>query len=138
MTKITAILCVYKRAHNFEKQIIALMGQSTPIDNYIIWVNQTEGEDQSIVVPHEIIEKTKIIHSYSNLGVRARFYTGLNAHTDYVFIVDDDVIPGRLWVEKCVALAEQEEGIYGCWGSLFNSIEVRKDRTIVDEKYPFE
>ncbi len=137
MSGVTAILCIYKRAHNFEEQIQALMNQTYPIDKYIIRVNQSDEDNQNIVVPHEIMDKIQIIHSYSNLWVRARFYAWLNTNTSYVYIIDDDVIPGKNWVEMCVRLAEQEEGIYGARGSVFNSMTVRKDREIVDETYKF-
>ena len=101
---ITVILTKYKRPHLLEEQWIASKNQS--------------------------IKPTQILvcdNSLQNLGVWSRFSMALNAKTEFVCIIDDDTIPGENWLKNCMNNMEEQNGLYGTCGYVFNSNERYQD-----------
>jgi len=93
---ITAVVTKFERLEYFNEQIGALYNQSMP--------------------PSEILvcDNTKY-----NRGVWQRFADALLAKNDYIFIVDDDVIPGEFWLENCYNQIKKEPALYPCTGVIF-------------------
>ena len=119
---LTVVLNIYKRANLLSKQLDALKNQSIRPIAVLIWKNHAIDEpvndlfDQKFY-PFEIITA----ECNSNLGVWARFAFALNAKTEYVCVLDDDVIPGRKWFENCIQQMKKVKGLYGTRGVRFQS-----------------
>lgn len=101
---VTVILTKYKRPHLLEEQWISVKNQT--------------------VKPHQILVCD---NSLQNLGVWSRFSLALNAKTEFICVIDDDTIPGDRWLENCLNNMEEQEGLYGTCGYIFNSNEKYQD-----------
>lgn len=95
---ISVILTKHKRLHLFEKQLQRINSQS--------------------VKPTEIIV---VDNTQQNLGVWSRFSAAIHAKNEFVCVIDDDTIPGTLWLEHCFSEFNKKEGLYGTRGLIFNS-----------------
>ena len=66
-----------------------------------------------------------------NLSGKTLFKTGATrgigfeiakkAKNEFVCIIDDDTIPGSMWIENCFSEFNKKEGLYGTCGYIFNS-----------------
>jgi len=101
---VTVILTKYKRPHLLEEQWTSIKNQT--------------------VKPHQILVCD---NSLQNLGVWSRFSLALNSKTEFVCVIDDDTIPGNRWLENCLNNMEEQEGLYGTCGYIFNSNEKYQD-----------
>ena len=105
MDGITVILTVWKRNH-LEEQLNSLLNQSEKPD--VIWVQQT----MKHVDVSDIIDKYQSYVKYTyypeNKGVFGRFESVLKVNTDFTFVLDDDMIPGKNYIkiakETCIRL----------------------------------
>jgi GT2 family glycosyltransferase len=105
MQLITTILNVYKRPEYLLEQAKAIKEQTVSSD---IWIDYTVPKGQNILDLHYIIPEAKIsIRTNQNLYHYGRFYYGLNTTTDYIFICDDDIIPGTRYLEYCIETIEK-------------------------------
>jgi len=112
---VTVVMNVYKRAANFEIQLDAIRGQTHPVNQILVWENGAQSPPPNNVKSFVTSRSTK------NLGVWARFAFALNAKTDFVWIIDDDTIPGRGWLENAIHTFESTPGIIGSRGLRFHS-----------------
>ena len=94
--EITVILTVWKRNH-LEEQIEALLKQSKP--PFEIWVQQTQNHVDVNDVIEKYREKIQYFCYQENKGVFGRFESVADVRTEYVFIIDDDIIPGVQFLE---------------------------------------
>ncbi|MDD3302267.1 MAG: glycosyltransferase family A protein [Candidatus Gracilibacteria bacterium] len=133
MKTVTAILTIYKRVDYLERQITSLLNQSYKIDQFIINVNVTDRKEEYMEIINRLIPEALVVEHSFNLGVWSRFFLGFNCNTDFIFVIDDDIIPGSEYIQNCVECFEKEPGIYGSWGSLFKSLQIRRDRYIFSE-----
>lgn len=107
MNKVTTILSIYKRLPIFPQQVTSIQAQSIPSD---IWVDYTvpleaDMQDLSLIIPQAKFN----IHYKQNLYHIGRFYYALNVNTEYVFICDDDQLPGSQYFEECINYIESNE-----------------------------
>ena len=116
MNSIAAILNLYKRPHVLKQQYEALMNQTVPPNEILIWRNK--GSDLS-EFDSEILSKCKFANSNENWGVWSRYAYALNSRSSYVAIFDDDTIPAPKWFENCLKLQEEEKCILGSIGLRF-------------------
>lgn len=110
--EITVILNGYKRGECLNEQCAALDTQTIKPYKTMIWYNHPENGD----VNYKILETIPGALSNVNLGVWARFAYALNAHTEYVCIFDDDMVPGNKWFENCITTIKQVDGLLGAVG----------------------
>jgi hypothetical protein len=90
---LTAILTVYKRG-NLKKQLEALLAQTKKIEKFIFNVNNEEEFNKYKDVLKLLKKKDYLVVRHSkNLGVWSRFFLAYNCETEFVYILDDDVIP---------------------------------------------
>jgi hypothetical protein len=111
---VTAVLNVYKRGANLQKQLDALQSQSHPVKEILVWENGQDRAQQSV-------ERFIRVRSDMNMGVWARFALALNANSEFVWILDDDSIPGRDYLANCVQSFKAQEGVYGSRGLIFRT-----------------
>ena len=95
---VTAILTKYKREHLFSEQLQSVVNQSVNVNEVLICDNRTD-----------------------NKGVWERFKLAKKSKNDFVWVLDDDTIPGKDYLKNVLECFETNEGLYGTCGYLFNS-----------------
>lgn len=95
---VTAILTKYKREHLFSEQLESVVNQSVNVNEVLICDNTTD-----------------------NKGVWERFKLAKKSKNDFVWVLDDDTIPGKDYLKNVLECFETNEGLYGTCGYLFNS-----------------
>jgi hypothetical protein len=104
--KVTVILNVYKRPQYLKEQIEAFKNQTVPCD---IWIDYTVPEGEQMYDLSSIAPNAKITtRTNQNLFHIGRFFYGLNVQSKYVFICDDDIIPGKNYLQYCINIIENE------------------------------
>ena len=71
--------------------------------------------------------------SNSNLGVWARFAFALNASSQYIWVIDDDAIPGTRWLQNALHTHLSTGGLVGSRGLRFRTTS---SYTLYDEFGP--
>jgi hypothetical protein len=132
---VTVVINVYKRVWNLQGQIQSLLNQTKKIDKYIFCVNNRDVAEQyyPIIADNIPREDYLIVEHSQNLGVWSRFFLAYNAKTEFIFIIDDDIICWPWYIENCYECFKKKPWIYWSWGSIFNSLKVRQDRKIISE-----
>lgn len=117
MVNISVVTQTYLRPVNFERQLEAINSQT--IEPHQVLVGHLKGE-KSDQFPSE---KLDIIYD-QDPGMKAKFITAacVKENTDFICVLDDDVIPGRKALENLINSFEKKPGVYGALG--FN---IRKD-----------
>jgi hypothetical protein len=107
---ITVILNVYKRPHTLEKQIEAIKAQTVkiPDENIWIWYNKSD-----VTQPPPKNPKHRTFRCNVNTKFHGRFSAAMLAQTEYVVFFDDDIIPGKKWLENCLTQIKIYNGIMG-------------------------
>jgi len=111
-TDISVILNGYRRGANLEEQYQALLSQSVPPAEILLWYNNPEIAEPN----YDIGTKIPTAYCTANMGVWARFAFALNAKSKYVCIFDDDTIPGQRWLENCLKTMAERKGLLGTVG----------------------
>jgi hypothetical protein len=112
---ITVVLNVYKRSSIFEEQLNAIRAQTIKPLEILVW------EDGHEKVPVSLRDGLKIAGANHNYGVWARFAYALNGTGKFIFIIDDDTIPGRRWLENCIETMNKTPGLLGARGLIFDN-----------------
>lgn len=96
----TTVLNVFARPEYLPEQLKAIREQTILSD---IWIDYTVPEGGTVFDLSSIAPEAKItIRFNQNLYHYGRFYYSLNATSDYIFICDDDIIPGKRYLEYCI------------------------------------
>jgi len=114
---ITVVLNGYRRTGYLDEQVDALLAQTVKPAEIMIWHNATDSD--TIQQNKDIASRTVSAYSNKNFGVWARFAFALNAQTEFVAMFDDDVIPGRRWLENCLETMNEREALLGAIGVLY-------------------
>lgn len=116
MSDISVILSGYRRPHTLREQYEAVANQTIkPKTVFYLQNYHEEGANADL----ETINKCVSFVGNYNLGVWARFAYALNARTKYVFLADDDTIPGNRWFENCLETMQTHRGLLGTRGVIF-------------------
>ena len=126
---VSVVLNVYKRGSKFTKQLEALIAQTAPISEFLVWEN---GEDFAPKLVNGV-PVLKIARASENLGVWSRFAFALNATSDFVWVIDDDTVPGPRFLENALETFEAHPGVIGSRGLRFRS---SRSYTLYDEFGP--
>lgn len=116
--KVSVVLNAYRRRRNLPNQVQAVLSQTVEVQEILIWEN---GRDRDSEGPLRVPEATYIASSTQNLGVWARFTFALNAKGDFLWILDDDTIPGPRWLESALGTFQSSPGVIGSRGLIFRS-----------------
>jgi hypothetical protein len=124
---VTVILNLYRRPEYLRAQIMALEYQTQPVQ-IMVWHNV----DSSTVGLRD--QFANALRNYSgwrdfgpyptvignaNWGVWPRFLFGMEAETEFVMVMDDDVLPGRNWVCNCLDTFRKRERLIVGGGYIF-------------------
>jgi len=110
MKDITVILNVYNRGYTLEQQLAAVKAQTYRIQDENIWIWYNKGTNPQ-AMPQNPKHRTFVCNQ--NTKFHGRFAAALLAKTEYVALLDDDIIPGTRWFENCVDSIEKCNGILG-------------------------
>ncbi len=119
MKTVTVVLNGFKRQNTLAEQVESLKNQTYPVTK-ILYFN-FKSTDPKFIPDYELLEREGVEYAETShhYGVWGRFTFALNASTDFVCIMDDDIVPGKKYIENCVLSYEKQPGIYGTMGSLF-------------------
>jgi hypothetical protein len=122
---VSVVLNVFRRSANYEAQLAAIRAQTHPVSEILVWENGNES----------VSPETTSVHARSskNLGVWARFAFALNATSDYIWMIDDDSIPGPEWLESALQTHRVTGGLVGSRGLRFRTTN---SYTLYDEFGP--
>lgn len=120
MKRVTVVLNGYKRQATLTRQLDALQNQSQPIEK-IMYFN-LKSNDPQYQPDYKMLDRLGVEYADTShdYGVWGRFTFALNATTDFVCIMDDDIIPGRRYIENCVNSYTKKPGIYGTMGTVID------------------
>lgn len=121
MPNITAVIMTYLRPRNLAGQIRQLEEQSVPPDEVII--AHLEGEKTE----EFDFQDYRTITFRTDPGPRSKMIAGLchDRETNFLVLLDDDVIPGRQWIKNALDCYQRRKGIYG--GSLGFYVDLELD-----------
>lgn len=120
MKKITAILNCFRRPHSLNDQYNAIVKQTIAPNEILIWKNHPQNNTE---FNFSEIKDSAISINNANYGVWARFAFALNSTSDYICIFDDDTIPSENWFKNCINAIENQNGLYGTIGVIFNDLD---------------
>ncbi|UHG94585.1 glycosyltransferase family 2 protein [Spirosoma oryzicola] len=113
---VTVILTVWKR-HHLEEQIEAIINQTE--QPYQVWVYQC-GDHVNINKIKKKFNNIQYINSSVDLKYFGRFSLALHVKSEYVWILDDDVIPSTNWLEDCRKMCENRNSIISSAGRIIS------------------
>ncbi len=117
---VTTILNCYKRPQYLLEQIENIQNQTVESD---IWVDYTFTEKPMFNMLPEFTkylpDDIKFTYRRHNLYHIGRFFYALNAQTKYVFICDDDQMPGKEYLQQCIDIVEAKDSIITAYGVNF-------------------
>jgi hypothetical protein len=122
MKRVTFVLNTWQRPHTIKEQMEAIGKQTIKPSEVMVWQNLPDDPSSAFYLQDET-QSIKIAHNNFNYGVWARFAFALNAKSDYICILDDDTIPGIKWTENCINSINEENGLYGTVGVIFNDTD---------------
>ncbi len=111
MHDVTVVLNTYKRKYTFPKQLAAVRSQSSPV-NVVVWRNDDWGNLPNF---HGVTCNSPT----GNEGVWARFDYASQFDSPFYLVLDDDTIPGRDFVRRCLELYETTPAVYCAFGFRF-------------------
>ena len=122
--ELSVILTAYKRDY-FEEQIQSILNQtlSIPPSNIYLWQN----EQHIDVTKYREKYGIKVVRSDENFSFYSRFVFAHLMKTEYVVILDDDIIPGKKWLENCLHLCKTKNCIVGANGRSWNQYTNKYD-----------
>jgi glycosyltransferase involved in cell wall biosynthesis len=118
MGDITVILNVYNRPYSLEKQLEAIKNQTIKVDDGDIWIWYNKGTAKQSSPKNS---NHRLYVCNQNTKFHGRFAIALLARTEYVAMLDDDVIPGTKWFENCIESMKTHNGIMGGSGVTLKS-----------------
>lgn len=115
---ITVLISGFIRPEYLKPQIDALNNQTVKPDKIIVLYTKPYKDFQ---VPY--IDGVDFIVAETDHGLNARFAVGLVAKTKYLCIMDDDLIPGRKWLETSLGALIKEDAIICGYGVRYNEAQ---------------
>jgi glycosyltransferase involved in cell wall biosynthesis len=134
---ISVILTAWNRPQYLEEQVHAVLSQSVPPADVVLWYNQPTKKfgllERRQMLSFRNAERVRKIICDHNFGIIPRFTLAACLESEYVCIFDDDTIPGARWFANCLAHVEKEKAILGTIGLRYTAVadhdvEVEKPR----------
>ena len=119
--EVSIILNGYKRPHVLNQQLKALRDQTVTPNEILVWRNDPASRVTDLKFRLARTSGTIVTKSENNFGVWARFSYALMAKSEFICVIDDDTIPGNMWLENCLTSFQSRPGLYGTIGVRFNS-----------------
>jgi hypothetical protein len=120
MPLVTVILSAWNRLQYLEAQIESLRCQSLNPLNIWLWADRHPLNNHKT---YDYLDIDKLFLTNCGSGVYGRFSAALLVSTEYVAILDDDMIPGRRYLENCLTTCVATDAIVAAAGVQFLSSE---------------
>ena len=115
---VTIILNIWKRNY-IEEQLTSIFSQTVlPKEIWIVHYEDHIKTEQIVEKFKNLPSRITLIRSEKNLMYFGRFSIAINVSTKFTWIVDDDVIPGNEWVERCTIKCDTLNAIISCTGRI--------------------
>lgn len=101
MNSVTTILTVTDRISYLESQLKSIEEQTVKSDILIHWNNSS---NYNLQYPSIIYR-----NQHKSIPLYNRFISSLNISTPYVFICDDDILPGKKYLERCIEFSKKNK-----------------------------
>lgn len=113
MVRVTAVIVAFNRRELLAEALDGVLAQRRPVDELIV-VNNASTDDSSQVV-RRIAPEARLIELTENTGGAGGFAVGMaaalaNADTDWVWLMDDDTVPGPDALAEALAAADRYPG----------------------------
>jgi hypothetical protein len=115
---VTVIITVWKRNY-LQEQLEALLDQTTLPGQ--IWILQNENHFDVRPLIKGYLERFPsifVMQSEVNLKCFWRYSMTWHVKDEFVWVLDDDVIPGRKWLEVCCEKCRSLNAVIGCSGRI--------------------
>jgi hypothetical protein len=86
-----------------------------PPNQVWLWINGDLANDKLDV---SFCDFDRVVRCGPNIGIYGRFALCLLVETDYVAVLDDDIMPGQHWFVNALRASERYNAIAGCVGRL--------------------
>ncbi len=101
MNKVTTVLTVTDRIEYLKSQLTAIEDQTINSDIFIHW---NTNSDYKYHYPAQLYR-----NQHKSAPLYSRFFNSISFQTPYTFICDDDIIPGKEYLEKCIAFSKSKK-----------------------------
>ena len=117
MKEVTTVLTVMDRIEYLNSQLLAIEDQTISSDLIIHWNTNSVYRYKYPVFIYSNQHKSAPLYN--------RFISSLNISTPYIFICDDDILPGRKYLERCIEFSKQKNDKVCIvnYGMIFNENE---------------
>ena len=123
MPSITAIICLYKRQDYLEEQLLAISQQTLKVTQIVLL--QNSADQKRLDLSPSLIQKyqqqcqipIKTIRSDFN-SLFFRWIIGYTFSTDYIWVSDDDAIPGVYWLDLAYQTHLRHQALVGPAGRI--------------------
>lgn len=115
MNLVTTILTVTDRLEYLESQLESINNQTIKSDIIIHWNNDSEYNLEYPSIIYRNQHKSEPLYN--------RFISSLNITTPYVFICDDDILPGKKYLERCLNFSKNKNVCITSCGMSFDDGE---------------
>lgn len=132
MADIAAIISLWRRNY-LEEQLDSLLAQTLPPRRIVLVQNEAAMLDVEPVVRRFADRSVDItcVKSDVNFKYFLRFAIGSLVQNEYLFFVDDDIIPGRHWLELCVEKSRQYNAIISPTGRIIPKDTFRPEKMFI-------
>jgi hypothetical protein len=115
---VTIIITVYKRTYLGE-QLKALLSASVVPEEILILHYENHIDITSVVKQYrKQLPAIHVIDSDLNLKYFGRFSLAVHVKSEFTWVLDDDVIPGRKWLERCCEKCASLNAEISCTGRI--------------------
>ena len=111
MNQVTTILTVTDRLEYLESQLESINNQTIKSDIIIHWNTNSEYKLKYPSVIYRNQHKSNPLYN--------RFISSLNISTPYIFICDDDILPGKKYIERCLDFSNGKDVCIVSYGMNF-------------------
>ncbi len=115
---VTILLNIWKRDY-LDEQLAAILAQTVyPKEIWIINYESHVSIEGIVAKYKTLFPGINLIKSDKNLKYYGRFSLAINLDTEFVWIIDDDVMPGIQWLENCTEKCHSLNSIISCSGRI--------------------
>jgi hypothetical protein len=126
-TDITVIITIWKRNY-LEEQLESLLQQTLLPVNVFVLQNERHQDVEEIISRYkQHFTNLALVRSDHNFKYFFRFSIAALSETTYTFLIDDDVIPGKKWLETCVEKCKQYNAVIACSGRVIPAADYRME-----------
>jgi len=111
---ITVLINGFNRPYFLQEQIASLNAQTVKPDKILVLYTKPKKD-----FPVPFVDGVDFIVVENDQGLNTRFAVGLIAKTKYLCILDDDILPGKKWLESCLKIIQVENAVISSYGLKF-------------------